>query len=277
MTTDNRTNEPTEAQGVAATVALARSIHGSGADHEDFDYYRKHVDAALVAAQGAAPQVIVCDYCGDALPSVASRAHIPTTPSIQRLGFSADKVVCPECVQRARGAAPVLPPSGAPQAEVLPETGNELRDEDGDLISSGKHLRVLHQGGYVCDTCVNILGINVRWDRADRMEGHPVLPSSDVDEDKLAEVEAERDAALELMNQHKCGENVEAAYRRAVDAEARIAEAAKLHRPVEIEPSSTICGHCSFQLPNGRYFGKIIEWPCPTAVALGLNEGENDD
>lgn len=75
-----------------------------------------------------------------------------------------------------------------PQAEALPETGNELRDEDGDLISSGKHLRVLHQGGYVCDTCVNVLGINVRWDRADRMEGHPVLPSSGVDEDKLAEV-----------------------------------------------------------------------------------------
>ncbi|MGO3147105.1 MAG: hypothetical protein ACTIJ6_05435 [Leucobacter sp.] len=45
---------------------------------------------------------ISCDYCGDALPMVESRAHIPTTPDIQRLGFDAEKVVCPECVTRAR-------------------------------------------------------------------------------------------------------------------------------------------------------------------------------
>lgn len=65
---------------------------------------------------------------------------------------------------------------GAPEPEALelPETGLEVRDGDGDLISTGEHRRVLHQGGYVCDTCVNILGINVRWDRADRMEGHPL-------------------------------------------------------------------------------------------------------
>lgn len=35
---------------VEAGIALARSIHGTGADHEDFDYYRKHVEAALTAA-----------------------------------------------------------------------------------------------------------------------------------------------------------------------------------------------------------------------------------
>ena len=65
---------------------------------------------------------------------------------------------------------------GAPEPEVLelPETGLEVRDGDGDLITTGEHRRVLHQGGYVCDTCVNILGINVRWDRAGRMEGHPL-------------------------------------------------------------------------------------------------------
>lgn len=33
----------------AATVVLARSIHGPCADHEDFDYYRKHVEAAAEA------------------------------------------------------------------------------------------------------------------------------------------------------------------------------------------------------------------------------------
>ncbi len=37
-----------------------------------------------------------------------------------------------------------------------------------------------------------------------------------------------------------------------------------LHEPVEVEPSDTICGPCSFLLPNGRYFGKVEEYPCPT-------------
>ena len=35
-----------------------------------------------------------------------------------------------------------------------------------DRYSTGKHVKVMHQGGYVCDTCVNILGINIRWDHA---------------------------------------------------------------------------------------------------------------
>lgn len=39
-------------------------------------------------------------------------------------------------------------------------------DEDGDAVSSGAHRRVTHQGSEVCDTCVNFLGINVRWDHA---------------------------------------------------------------------------------------------------------------
>ncbi|PRI11901.1 hypothetical protein [Leucobacter massiliensis] len=41
-----------------------------------------------------------------------------------------------------------------------------------------------------------------------------------------------------------------------------------LHQPVEIEPSDTICRECSFQLPNGRYFGMLTEWPCPTIHAV---------
>ena len=45
-----------------------------------------------------------------------------------------------------------------------------------------------------------------------------------------------------------------------------------LHFPVEIEPSETICGHCSWQLPNGRFVGQVVEWPCPTTT---LTEGEN--
>ena len=50
----------------------------------------------------------------------------------------------------------------------------EILDEDGNLIPSGKHLRIFHQGRYVCDTCTNLLGQNVSWDRASFMEGHPL-------------------------------------------------------------------------------------------------------
>ncbi|MFF0816608.1 hypothetical protein ACFYVR_15875 [Rhodococcus sp. NPDC003318] len=41
-----------------------------------------------------------------------------------------------------------------------------------------------------------------------------------------------------------------------------------LHRPVEVEPSDTICGECSYRLSNGRYFGKVEDYPCPTIRAL---------
>lgn len=44
------------------------------------------------------------------------------------------------------------------------------------------------------------------------------------------------------------------------------------HRPVEVEPSDTICsdticGGCSNRLPNGRYV-LIVGFPCPTVRAL---------
>lgn len=47
-----------------------------------------------------------------------------------------------------------------------------------------------------------------------------------------------------------------------------------LHKPVDIEPSDTICGECSFQIANGRFLGKVEEWPCPTVLAIeaGLRE-----
>lgn len=46
-----------------------------------------------------------CDYCGDALPGVRSRSAALATPDLQRLGFSAEKIVCPECAtDRTNGA-----------------------------------------------------------------------------------------------------------------------------------------------------------------------------
>jgi len=41
-----------------------------------------------------------------------------------------------------------------------------------------------------------------------------------------------------------------------------------MHEPVDIEPSSTICRECSWQLPNGHFFGKVEEYPCPTVTAI---------
>ena len=55
---------------------------------------------------------------------------------------------------------------------------------------------------------------------------------------------------------------------------AAVDAALELHRPVEIEPSDTICGECSYRLPNGRYFGKVEYWPCATVRAITEAVGE---
>lgn len=52
--------------------------------------------------------------------------------------------------------------------------------------------------------------------------------------------------------------------------EARIAEAAKLHQRFVAPNGFRWCSGCSTdEYPE--------DWPCPTAVALGLNDGENDE
>lgn len=67
--------------------------------------HRKQAKAALEEFLGERhepePEVITCDYCGDELPSVKHRAHIPTTPDLQRRGFDADKIVCPKCAKKS--------------------------------------------------------------------------------------------------------------------------------------------------------------------------------
>lgn len=63
-----------------------------------------------------------------------------------------------------------------------------MRDADGDMISSGEHRKVSMGGDsfFVCDTCTNVLGLNVRWDHASKREDHqaaveslPVKPAED--------------------------------------------------------------------------------------------------
>lgn len=55
---------------------------------------------------------------------------------------------------------------------------------------------------------------------------------------------------------------------RIRELETTIQRVRDAHVAVEIEPSDTICKECSFRLPTGRYFGKIVEYPCPTIQAL---------
>lgn len=42
----------------------------------------------------------------------------------------------------------------------------------------------------------------------------------------------------------------------------------KLHRPVSTE-AGELCSECSWLLPNGKYFGKLVTWPCKTMKILG--------
>lgn len=93
--------------------------------------------------------------------------------------------------------------------------------------------------------------------------------------ERIGAIEAERDAALACIEELEKSLRIEALARRVNgtllhEYERRFAESAKLHRPEVIgvhegHGEEVWCPHCE------NY------WPCPTAVALGLNEGENDD
>lgn len=54
------------------------------------------------------------------------------------------------------------------------EAVEPMRDADGDMISSGEHRKISMSGDgfFVCDTCTNVLGLNVRWDHASKREDH---------------------------------------------------------------------------------------------------------
>lgn len=87
--------------------------------------------------------------------------------------------------------------------------------------------------------------------------------------DALVSVRAERDAALARITDLEDSRDGTTIVKLA-EAEARIAEAAKLHQPEPFhdEPTESFCKTC--QRTSGV-------WPCGTAIALGLNEGEHDD
>lgn len=83
---------------------------------------------------------------------------------------------------------------------VTPEPSAEpLRDDEGDMISSGEHRKIDMDGrGFlVCDTCTNVLGLNVRWDHAIKRPEH-VTPEPQREPSALPEVDADPDTAFEL-------------------------------------------------------------------------------
>lgn len=55
--------------------------------------------------------------------------------------------------------------------------------------------------------------------------------------------------------------------RNARDMLAALEAVLELHKPVDVEPCDTICGECSYRLPNGRYM-PTVEHPCPTVEAI---------
>lgn len=119
----------------------------------------------------------------------------------------------------------------------------------------------------------------------------------------LARAEAhieELEGSLRLRHRHGVSQG-----QTILELEARIAEAAKLHRKYTYYEHEDSCSdttdehreehhheasddigefYCD-QMPTGDVCcdncrdvnGDRVEWPCPTAVALGLNEGENDE
>lgn len=110
MTTDSRTNEPTEAQVEAAAKAIA-DCHNPGMFEKYPENWRIEARAALVAAQGAAPQA-ECD-CG-AGPGSA---------------------VCKKvCATRA----PVLPSSGVDENKLAELIENIIR-ENWEMFDDRRH------------------------------------------------------------------------------------------------------------------------------------------
>lgn len=70
-------------------------------------------------------------------------------------------------------------------------------------------------------------------------------------------------------------ERFESLHDHAEQAEQAAARVREVHRPVDIEPSNTICGGCSTLRGEGenmRYF-PVEEWPCDTIRALDGEQG----
>ena len=87
-------------------------------------------------------------------------------------------------------------------------TREPMRDADGDMISSGEHRKISMSGDsfFVCDTCTNVLGLNVRWDHASKREDHQAAVESPPDkpaEDEREALIATRKLVHEVLEQSR--------------------------------------------------------------------------
>lgn len=100
------------------------------------------------------------------------------------------------------------------------EAAEPMRDADGDMISSGEHRKISMSGDsfFVCDTCTNVLGLNVRWDHASKREDHQAavepLPVKPAEDEREALVEVIR---LFFQNWRSIGK-VSAAFEVSIDS-----------------------------------------------------------
>lgn len=94
----------------------------------------------------------------------------------------------------ARALRTLLDATEPPEAQ---EAAEPMRDADGDMISSGEHRKISMSGDsfFVCDTCTNVLGLNVRWDHASKREDHQAAVESLPDEP----TEDEREALVKVI------------------------------------------------------------------------------
>ena len=157
MTTNNRTNEPTEAQ-----VKLALDAFVGGDFYAEYPgsipYWEPHIRAALVAAAGVTPQaesdeqVHFAPYmsataaCGEAVPKGAlavkegDRLYADTRFTDRR-----KETTCAECVSRAQIVehGTVQPSSTVDEAALIREAKAEARGEA--LINAVQAHRKLHE------------------------------------------------------------------------------------------------------------------------------------
>lgn len=141
---------------------------------EPTDDERRHIDWALAYAQrywqhGGEPE---SQRALSVLASVVRRSEVPglsRTP-----GWShPEAVYSPEVFTAIQGL--LNEAQGSPMhalrlavSRQRAESTAPLLDADGDAISSGEHRRVVMPDSDlpVCDTCTNVLGLNIRWDQS---------------------------------------------------------------------------------------------------------------
>ena len=146
MTTDNRTNEPTEAQVEAAAKAIA-DCHNPGMFEKYPEGWRVEARAALVAAAGAAPQAeseagkrLSSEFRADLVEAARERiqavwADVPEGVDAKTL---AQNVVSAQEFFWLSLHFPVLPSSTVDEAALIREAKAEALEEASLAYGSGQ-------------------------------------------------------------------------------------------------------------------------------------------